>query len=97
MAINNEFSQLYCFLDSLCEGKQSNSTFFTTKEKKYQTISSKLATLVRPSISIRRITEANPFKMYPEMTGILNLRSAYQFIDKDSIKSKETALMASSQ
>lgn len=93
MNISQEFQSLYAYVDSLM-GCEAPVPFFAPKKSRYESVSSKLAMMVRPSVKNRRIQRDNPYRIYPEMTGILNLRSDYKFVPKQGQQYKEISTVS---
>lgn len=69
------FNPLFTFLNHLAAKREEQFTFFKPKPMKYQSMSDKLSTIVRPTVKFNKIVKDNPCNMYPEMTGMLSLRS----------------------
>lgn len=65
MNIEGQFSALFEYLNSLSFRKEEDYVFFKPKPLHYQTISSKLSSMVRPEVRLTKIQKDNPFKMYP--------------------------------
>jgi len=80
--LEEEFAEIYHYIDHLERRKVSETKFFDVKERKFSLISDKIKNISRPQIKEKKVESDNPYKMYPEIDGFINLRSNYTYQPK---------------